>query len=374
MGVSFRRAAWAALIVAAAWCSGAHAADTMIKVSLDSGFEGPTAPFLLAHDRGFFHDEDLAVTIDPGDGWMEPINRVASGQADIGFGDINALIRFRDGKPGAPVKAIFMVYNRAPYAVIGRKSRGVAKPKDLEGHKLGTPTTDGTAAQWPAFAQINGVDPAKVTVETVGAPVRGPMLAGGQLDAVTGISFSSYLNLKHRGVPADDLVLMPMADYGLQFYGNAIIVNTAFAAKHPDAVKGFLRAYLKGLKETAAAPARAIDAVLRRNDAASKEVELERLRMALRDNIVTAEVKANGFGDIDAARFAAALEQTALAAPFRNGKPKLADVFDASYLPPSACRQLSTVKAPAVKSSASKMQRTGSTEPAASRGRDIPLC
>ncbi len=147
--------------------------------------------------------------------------------------------------------------------------------------------------------QANGIDASKVTIENVSFPVREPMLAAGQVDAITGFSFSSFINLKDKGVPVDDIVVLLMADYGVNLYGNAIIVNPKFAAEHPDAVKGFLRAFVKGLKETVKKPATAVDSVLKRNEVAKKDVELERLNMAIRDNIVTPEVKANGYGGID---------------------------------------------------------------------------
>ena len=88
-------------------------------------------------------------------------------------------------------------------------------------------------------------------------------------------------------MPVDDIVLMPMANYGLKLYGNAIIVNPKFAAEKPEAVKAFLHAFLKGLKETIRHPAEAVESIAKRDDAAKQEVELERLRMAIRDNIVT---------------------------------------------------------------------------------------
>ena len=62
-------------------------------------------------------------------GALEPIERVASGAYDMGFADINSLIKFRDAKPATPIKAVFMLYNRPPYAVIGRKSRGIMARK-----------------------------------------------------------------------------------------------------------------------------------------------------------------------------------------------------------------------------------------------------
>lgn len=339
-GRSARLRIWAGVLLAATLVTGATAAETNIKFSLDFKFEGPSAPFLLPLDKGYYKAEGLNVSIDQASGSLEPINRVAAGTHDMGFGDINSLIKFRDANPGTPIKAVFMVYNRPPFAIVGRKSRGVFSPKDLEGKKLGAPTGDGAYAQWPIFVQVNGIDASKVTIENVGFPVREPMLAAGQVDAITGFSFSSFINLKDRGVPVDDIVVLLMADYGVKLYGNAIIVNPNFAAAHPDAVKGFLRAFMKGLKETVKSPASAVDSVLKRNDLAKKDVELDRLNIAIRDNIVTPEVRANGYGGIDPARFARAIDQIGLTYKFKADKPKLDDIFDASYLPPDADRRV----------------------------------
>jgi NitT/TauT family transport system substrate-binding protein len=338
-GRSARLGIWAGTLLAVTLATGATAAETAIKFTLDFKFEGPSAPFLLPLDKGYYKAEGVNVTIDSAAGSLEPITRVASGTYDMGFGDINSLIRFRDANPGTPIKAVFMVYNRPPFSIVGRKSRGITKPKDLEGKKLGAPVGDGAYAQWPIFVQANGIDASKVMIENVSFPVREPMLAAGQLDAITGFSFSSFINLKDKGVPVNDIVVLLMADYGVNLYGNAIIVNPKFAAEHPDAVKGFLRAFVKGMKETVKKPATAVDSVLKRNEVAKKDVELERLNMAIRDNIVTPEVKANGYGGIDSARFARAIDQIGLTYKFKAGKPKPDDIFDASYLPPAADRK-----------------------------------
>lgn len=330
---------WAGLFAGLLTASTANAADTSIKFSLDFKFEGPSAPFVVPLDKGYYKAEGLDVTIDSAAGSVEPINRVAAGTYDMGFADVNSLMKFRDANPAMPIKAVFMVYNRPPFAVVGRKSRGISAPKDLEGKKLGAPAPDGAYAQWPIFVEANKIDASKVTIENVGFPVREPMLAAGQVDAITGFSFSSFINLKDKGVAVDDITVLLMADYGVNLYGNAVIVNPKFAAEHPEAVKGFLRALVKGLKETVKSPDTAVDSVLKRNDVAKKATELERLNMALRDNVVTAEVKANGWGAVDSARFAKAIEQIGLTYKWKNAPPKPDDIFDASFLPSMAERK-----------------------------------
>ena len=328
------------LAAASALAATTASAQTPIKFSLDFKFEGPAAPFVVAIDKGYFKAEGLDVTIDTAGGSLEPINRVASGTYDMGFGDINSLIKFRDANPGTPIKAVFMVYNKPPFSIVGRKSRGVSAPKDLEGKKLGAPPPDGAYAQWPIFVKANDIDASKVTVVSVGFPVREPMLASGEVDAITGFSFSSYINLKDRGVPANDITVLLMADYGVNLYGNTIIVNPKFAAEKPEAVKGFLRAFVKGLRDTVANPATAVESVIKRNDVAKKEVELERLQLALKDNILTDEVKQHGFGGVLEDRLDKSIEQISLTYQFKNPKPKGSDIFDFSFLPPAADRKV----------------------------------
>src|SRR6476661_5741189 len=324
----------AAVALVAAWPA---AAQTTIKFSLDGRLEGPETLLLLPQDSGYFKNEGLDLTVDDAASPLEPIIRVANGSHEMAFADINALIKYRDQHPSAPVKAIFMVYNKPPYAVVARKSRGITEPKQLENKKIGATPTSATFSQWPLFAKLNNIDVSKVTIENIGIPVRAPMLAAGQIDAALGFSFRLYVDLKDRGVPLDDIVLMPMADYGMKLYGNAIIINPKFAAEKPEAVRAFLHAFLRGLKDVVRRPVDAVDAVVRRDETLKKDVELERLRMAIRDNIVTPEVRANGFGAVDLARLAESIDQIGLVYTFK-AKPKAEDIFDASFLPPASER------------------------------------
>ncbi|MEL6208753.1 MAG: ABC transporter substrate-binding protein, partial [Pseudomonadota bacterium] len=249
------------------------------------------------------------------------------------------LVKFLDQNPGAPVIAVMMVYDKPPFAVVGRKSLGVEAPGDLEGRILGAPPPDGAWAQFPAFASANGLDMSKITVEPVGFPTREPMLAEGNVAAVTGFSFSSFLNLVRLGVPEDDISTILMADHGLALYGNAIIVNTDFAEANADAVTGFLGAVAAGWKDAIAAPATAIESLVERNPAADAALEERRLQLAIDANVLTEAVVADGMGSVDADRMAKALEQIAETYEFQNA-PDASLYFTDAYLPAAAARML----------------------------------
>ncbi|MEM9047959.1 MAG: ABC transporter substrate-binding protein [Pseudomonadota bacterium] len=310
----------------------AAAAETALSFALDWKFEGPAAPYFVAIDKGYFAQAGLSVEISPGSGSLDAIPKVATGAFPVGLADINSLIRFLDQNPGAPVIAAMMIYDKPPFAIVGRKSLGVEAPKDLEGRILGAPPPDGAWAQFPIFAAETGLDVDKITVEPVGFPTREPMLAEGNVAAVTGFSFSSYLNLVRLGVPEDDITTILMADYGVDLYGNAVIVNTEFAAENPALIEGFLAAIAKGWVDAIADPEAAVAALMPRNPAADAALETRRLILAIEANVVTDYTTANGMGGIDATRMANALEQISLTYTFQTA-PDAALYFTNAYLP-----------------------------------------
>ena len=326
----------AAALVAAA--TGAHA-QTAVKFALDWKPEGPSAPYYVAIDKGYYKAEGLDVTIDSGPGSVQGIARVAAGTYPIGFFDFNSLARFLDQSPDAPVTAILMVYDVPPFSIVSTTKGGVMKPKDLEGKILGAPAADGAFAQWKAFVKETGIDASKVTINNVGFPVREPMLAKGEVHAITGFSFSSYFNMLQNGAAPADVKVMLMSDYGLILYGNAIMVNKDYAKANPKVVAGFVKATIKGMQDTYKDPASAVKSVMKRNETADEKIELERLKMAIKDNIGTKYVMANGFGGVEPGRLAKSLDQIGLTYDFTK-KPTPAAMFDSSYLPPAAERKL----------------------------------
>lgn len=194
------------------------------------------------------------------------------------------------------------------------------------------PPPDGAWAQFSIFAAENDLDMSEIAVEPVGFPVREAMLADGQVQAVTGFSFTSSLNTERLGVPMEDISIMLMADHGVALYGNAIIVNTDWAAENPELLTGFLRAVAQGWQDAIADPEAAVAALAERNPAADPDMEQERLQMSIDANVLTPWVQENGIGNIDSERMATAIEQTKSVYEFTN-EPDASLYFDPQYLP-----------------------------------------
>lgn len=304
-----------------------------IQFTLDRPLDAAAAPFVMATISGLFSAEGLAVGTNVATSSADAIARVADGASDFAFVDINALIRFRDKPGAAPVKAVFVLFNQAPYAIVARKSRGIKALSDMPGKSLGVAEGDLSIRLWPAVARQNGIKVSSVKLSTISAAVREPMLSAGQVDAVTGFSYLSAINLRDRGVPADDLAVLRFADYGCEAYGFAVIVSPRLAATKPEAVKGFVRAVIGGTNLAIKDPARAATEVASRMDGGSRDLELERLHAIIRDNILTSEVKRDGIGGIEPARFERSIEQLAEDFKFQK-QPHLSEIFDEQFLPP----------------------------------------
>ncbi len=333
------RAIAAAVAAAAVLAATAASAETAIKFTLDWKFQGPTAAFFVAQDQGYFKDEGLEVTIDSGNGSAGAVTRVASGAYQMGFADINALVEFNVANPGQAAKAVLMIYDAAPFGVYALKSSGIAKPADLVGKKLGAPVFDASYKLFPAFAAEVGIDPAAVPRVNMDPPLREAMLVRGDVDFVSGHYFSSMLDIQSKGVKKEDIVYMLYKDYGMDFYGNAVIAGGKFIAENPQAVAGFNRAVVKGLKWLVQNPEKSVEIVAGVDPLIDRQLELERLQLALEANILTPYVKENGIGGVDPARLDNSIKQLATALKLTT-VPAAADIWTDQFLPPAADRKL----------------------------------
>src|SRR6478735_9127286 len=199
----------AATTLAAGMAPAFAQAVTPLKFQLDWRFEGPAALFLTPAAKGYFKDAKLDVIIDAGNGSGGAVTRVASGTYDMGFADLAALMEFHANNPDAPNKpvAIMVVYNNTPASVMALKKSGIRTPADLNGKKLGAPVFDAGRRAFPIFAKANKVTGFQWTA--MDPTLRETMLMRGDIDAITGFSFTSVLNLEARGVKPEDIVTLP---------------------------------------------------------------------------------------------------------------------------------------------------------------------
>ncbi|WP_280188279.1 ABC transporter substrate-binding protein [Delftia sp. PS-11] len=319
---------------ASAGLASAHAA-TPLKFQLDWRFEGPAAFFLQPAAKGYFKDAGLEVTIDAGSGSGGVVQRVASGAYDLGFADLAALMEFQANNPDMPNKpvAVMMVYNNTPASVMALKKSGIAKAADLTGKKLGAPVFDAGRRAFPLFAKANQVGAVQWTA--MDPPLRETMLVRGDVDAITGFTFTSLLNLEARGVKPADVVVMPYADFGVKLYGNAIIASPRLIKENPAALKAFLQAFAKGAREVIANPAAAIAHVKERDGIVNTQLETRRLQLAIDTVVNSADARAEGFGQVVPTRLSLMASQVSDVYATKT-RVNPAEVWNGSFLPPAA--------------------------------------
>jgi NitT/TauT family transport system substrate-binding protein len=165
--------------------------------------------------------------------------------------------------------------------------------------------------------------------------LRETMLIRGDIDAITGFTFTSLLNLEARGAKAADIVVLPYPDYGVKLYGNAIIASPKLVKENPAAVKAFLSAFAKGAREVIANPAVAIESIKARDGIVNSQLETRRLKLAIDTVINTPDAHSEGFGQINAGRLALMASQVSDAFATKTRVNPDA-IWNGSMLPPAA--------------------------------------
>jgi ABC-type nitrate/sulfonate/bicarbonate transport system substrate-binding protein len=309
---------------------------TRIKFTLDFRISGQTAPFLLALYKGYYKEEGLDVSIDVGSGSVASITRTASGAYDLGFGDISSLIEFNASQPGL-VQAVYQYYNRAPFAIIGRKDRGItADFKSLQGKRIAAAAVESTKRCWPMAAKHAGVKADAFEWITTDFSQRDNVIVRGDVDGAT-YFHDSAVSLFQR-IKLDDLSVLSFASTGLAVYGNAVLAATKLINENPKAVAAFVRATNRGVMETIANPIAAMAYVKQREPMIDEKVEAERWRIT-QSYVLGADTREHGVGDV---RKAFVEQQVAeVSETFGlKAKPDAAAVYNLSFLPPKAERMV----------------------------------
>jgi NitT/TauT family transport system substrate-binding protein len=310
-----------------------------VRLQLDWAFQSPNAFALVARDRGFFREAGVDVAVERGTGSGRVPVQLASGAADLGFGDINPAIRFAIENPDRGLLCVGVLLDRSPLCAIVRADGPVRAPKDLEGRTLAAPEFDAGRQLFPAFARVAGIDKAKVNFLSVSPELREPMLVQRRADGVTGFVTTSALALKGLGLATDAQRVLLYADHGLDLYGSALLTTRDYARANPDALRRTVAALFRGVQAQLADPAGAM-AILRRAEPLT-DVALETERHALNAAtcILTPNARQNGLSAVEEARLGrgiAAVEE-AFGLPQRL---RAETFYTADYLPPPEARAL----------------------------------
>lgn len=331
-----------ALVAAAAIfavAAGSARAETKIRFSLDWIPGSVHSPFFIALYKGYYKAEGLDVVIDRGKGSVGLVQQMASGVYDMGYPDISVVEDFDSKNPDKAFPMLMVGYEQAPAGIAFLKESSIKAPKDLEGKSLGAAAHDGGFKLFPTFTQHTGIDQKKVNIKLIDPKLRETLLAKHEVDAIIGQIFNTVLELKAKGINPDQVGKFMYRDYGLDLYGNGVAASPAFLKEHPDAVKAFLRATMKGVQDMVKDPEMAVQMTLKYEPLLNANIERDRLKLAMECCIVTPNVLKNGFGDVDKERLARGIKIVADGYQLPN-VPKADDIFNSSYLPPAKDRMV----------------------------------
>lgn len=316
-----------------------HAAGVDLKFSLAAPYDGSNAAFFLGQSKGWFAEAGLNCQFDASGGSGEAVSRVGSGVYDLGIADINAMTEFNVKNPGQAIRNVYMVYYRSPLSVATLAKTGIAMPSDLSGRMIGAAATDGAYRLFPTFCKASGLDPASVKWNMVGLQLREAVLARGDVEAILGFDSTMYFGLTKAGIRPEDIKFVYYGQAGLDLYGNGIIASQKLRSEKPDALKKFVEVTARSWQAAAADPKAAVAALKAHAPLINGDLEEEKLRWLIKNQLTTEQSLADGLGGVREARLAKSLVSVADGYGL-SATSKPADVFDPAFLPSAALRKL----------------------------------
>lgn len=220
---------------------------TKVTLRLNWKINGDHAPFYVALDKGLYEEVGLAVEILEGTGSASTVKLVGTGSNHIGYADAGTMLK--GAEAGLPVRAVGVMVQVSPMAVIFLPDDPVRSPQDLKGKTIGLTSGDSLSQIFPAVLAFNDIRPEDVRIISFPTPwAKEDALLQGKVDAFLGYYLAQPIRLKvEKNV---DTEWLAFADAGVNTLNNSIIVNSRFLKERPGIVRQFLRATQKGIRAT----------------------------------------------------------------------------------------------------------------------------
>lgn len=196
------------------------------------------AGYYSALKEGYYKDVGLSVTIDPAGPNISPIQAVTSGVNEFGIAGAEQIITAIDNK--VPIVAIAVIYRETPEALVSKKELNIKAPKDLKGKTVGV-VYENDENLYRLFLKKNNVD--ENSIKEVPAITGISQVMTDQVDAKMAYEMNDAILLELEG---EKVNLLRFRDYGVKVYADTIFTTKEMVEKHPDKVKKFLKASLKG--------------------------------------------------------------------------------------------------------------------------------
>ncbi len=227
------------------------------------------ASHFVALEKGYFKDQGLDVTINPGGPGLDPIRLVATGTDDVGLAGYEQILIARE--KGIPVIAIGEDYIRAGVGPLALRSSGIKEPKDFIGKKVGIlPGTDKHTIYTALMAKC-GVDRSEIEEIPIGFDIK--LLFNGTIDVFPGFITNQPIVAEESGHPVN--VIDPQG-YGVRPGGNVYFTSEETLAEKKAELQDFLQAVLKGIIESQKMPdEQVVEIVMKHNDKLKKGTEIK---------------------------------------------------------------------------------------------------
>jgi NitT/TauT family transport system substrate-binding protein len=227
---------------------------------------GEHAPLYLGLARGIYAEEGIDLEIQEGRGSGTTIQAVAAGSATFGYADLGTMIKAAAKE--TPVKAVGVLIQTSPMAVMGLAEKNIREPKDIIGKTVALTPGDAVGQIFLAFLKAAGIKEDQFKSVTGDAATKRNAVIMGRADLLTG-------HVNDQSITIEDATgkkvhSIKFADYGVNPVNNGIIARKDLLTSKPDLIKRFMRAATRTIEAAEKEPAQALDALLKANPKAGK--------------------------------------------------------------------------------------------------------